>query len=352
MSKVFKKTSGHGDLTLYLGRRDFVDHVTSVDVVDGVLKVDPANLNGRKVFIYLACAFRYGSEDLDVMGMSCRKDIWVKRIQVFPVQGGGIPKTPMQESLLKKAGEQAHHFAFEMPSNLPCSVALQPAPSDSGKACGVDFELKAYIAKEADNADEVIEKKDTCRLMIRKIQFAPVNTNSGPTVEITSPIQLTASLGKENYYHGDPITVKVNINNDSAKAVKKIKISVEQNTAVVLYSSDNYVKAVCSEEFGETINANSTFEKEFTLTPLLANNTEKRGIAVDGRLKDGDTNLASTTLCETGEKEMQGIIISYKVKVSVSLSSGGLLGSLTGSDVVAELPLILMSPKPAEVKLE
>ena len=121
--------------------------------VDGVLKVDPANLNGRKgnrispglynpsqkqfktdqasppdhpgstdshvlclfiVFIYLACAFRYGSEDLDVMGMSCRKDIWVKRIQVFPVQGGGIPKTPMQESLLKKAGEQAHHFAFEV----------------------------------------------------------------------------------------------------------------------------------------------------------------------------------------------------------------------------------------------
>ena len=46
----------------------------------------------------------------------------------------------------------------------------------------------------------------------------------------------------------------------------------------------------------ETINANSTFEKEFTMTPLLANNSEKRGIAVDGRLKDGDTNLASTTL--------------------------------------------------------
>ena len=120
--------------------------------VDGVLKVDPAKLNGRKgnrispglynpsqkqfktdqtfprtiqavltptsfvfiVFVYLACAFRYGSEDLDVMGMSCRKDIWVKRMQVFPVLGGGIPKTSMQEALLKKAGEQAHHFAFEV----------------------------------------------------------------------------------------------------------------------------------------------------------------------------------------------------------------------------------------------
>ena len=120
--------------------------------VDGVLKVDPANLNGRKgnsippglcnpfqwqiqlnktsnltiyatltptstvfiVFVYLACAFRYGSEDLDVIGLSCRRDIWVKRVQVFPVIAGGIGKTPMQEALVKKAGEQAHHFSFEV----------------------------------------------------------------------------------------------------------------------------------------------------------------------------------------------------------------------------------------------
>lgn len=46
----------------------------------------------------------------------------------------------------------------------------------------------------------------------------------------------------------------------------------------------------------ETINANSTLEKSFQITPLLANNKEKRGLSVDGRLKDEDTNLASTTL--------------------------------------------------------
>uniref|UniRef100_A0A8C5B9Y1 Arrestin-C n=1 Tax=Gadus morhua TaxID=8049 RepID=A0A8C5B9Y1_GADMO len=316
--KFFKKTSGNGDLTLYLGKRDFVDHVTSVDIVDGVLKVDPANLNGRKVFVYLACAFRYGSEDLDVIGLSCRRDIWVKRVQVFPVIAGGIGKTPMQEALVKKAGEQAHHFSFEMPTNLPCSVALQPGPNDSGKV----FPL-SHSTPLLSSSWLCSRFRDTCRLMIRKIQFSPASTNAGPKAEITSPLQLSASLGKENYYHGDPISINVKINNDSSKVVKKIKITVEQNTAVVLYSSDNYVKAVCSEEFGETINANSTFEKEFTMTPLLANNSEKRGIAVDGRLKDGDTNLASTTLCESGEKEMQGIIISYKVKVSVSLSSGG-----------------------------
>ena len=70
------------------------------------------------VFVYLACSFRYGSEDLDVMGMSCRRDIWVKRVQVYPSLGGGIAKTPMQESLMKKAGELAHNFAFEVQEGI------------------------------------------------------------------------------------------------------------------------------------------------------------------------------------------------------------------------------------------
>lgn len=74
-----------------------------------------------------------------------------------------------------------------MPTDLPCSVSLQPGPGDAGKvptqhiqtvtllemtvaqvlypqlvalqACGVDFEIKAYLANAALNPDEVIEKK-------------------------------------------------------------------------------------------------------------------------------------------------------------------------------------------------
>ncbi|KAM9849676.1 arrestin 3b, retinal (X-arrestin) [Aulostomus maculatus] len=353
MSKVFKKTSGNGHIALYLGKRDFVDNVDSVEVVDGVVKVDPSGLNGRKVYVYLACAFRYGSEELDVIGLSFRRDIWIQRVQVYPPVEGNATKSPIQESLLKKVGEQGHPFSFQMPANLPCSVSLQPGPNDAGKACGVDFEVKAYLANAANNVDEVIEKKDTCRLMIRKIQFAPASNKAGPKAELTKqflmtdkPVHLEASLGKEIYYHGDPITVSVKINNETNKVVKKVKVSVEQLTSVVLYSSDTYTKAVCSEEFGETINANSTLEKSFQITPLLANNKEKRGLSVDGRLKDEDTHLASTTLSQ-GDKEMQGIIVSYKVKVNLMVSSGGLLGGLTASDVTVELPLTLMSPKPA-----
>uniref|UniRef100_A0A8C6KDE1 Arrestin-C n=1 Tax=Nothobranchius furzeri TaxID=105023 RepID=A0A8C6KDE1_NOTFU len=321
--RVFKKTSGNGVIALYLGRRDFVDHVDSVDLVDGIVKVDPSGLNGRKVFIYLACAFRYGSDDLDVISLSFRRDIWLKRIQIYPPTNGNPTKTPMQESLLKKVGEQGCPFSFQMPTNLPCSVSCQPRPNDRGKACGVDFEVKAYLANDADNPDEVIDKKDTCRLMIRKIQYAPAN-KAGPKAELSKqfmmsdkPIHVQACLEKEVYYHGDPITVNVKINNETTKTVKKIKITVDQLANVVLYSSDTYTKEVCAEEFEETVGACSTYEKNFQVTPLLANNKEKRGIAVDGRLKDEDTNLASTTLSQ-GDKEMQGIIVSYKVKVTVA----------------------------------
>ncbi|KAM6924303.1 arrestin 3b, retinal (X-arrestin) isoform 1-T2 [Xenentodon cancila] len=358
MSKVFKKTSGNGTIALYLGKRDFVDNVDSVEVVDGVVKVDPSGLDGKKVFVYLACAFRYGSEDLDVIGVSFRRDIWIQRVQVYPATGGNTASSPIQESLMKKVGEQGCPFSFQMPANLPCSVSLQPGPNDSGKACGVDFEVKAYIAKEVNNPDEVIEKKDTCRLMIRKIQFAPANNKAGPKVELSKqfmmsdkPVHVEASLEKEVYYHGDPISVNVKINNETTKTVKKIKISVDQLTNVVLYSSDTYTKEVSTQEFAETVGANATFNKSFQITPLLSNNKEKRGISVDGRLKDEDTNLASTTLAQ-GDKEMQGIIVSYKVKVSLTVSGGGMLGGLTGSDVVVEIPLTLMSPKPAGYQLD
>ena len=38
------------------------------------------------------------------------------------------------------------------------------------------------------------------------------------------------------------------------------------------------------------------FCKVHYLTPLLANNRDKRGLALDGKLKHEDTNLASSTM--------------------------------------------------------
>ncbi|XP_026863573.1 arrestin 3a, retinal (X-arrestin) [Electrophorus electricus] len=356
MAKVFKKTSGNGQLSLFLGKRDYVDHVDYVDPVEGVLKIEPTDLGDRKVWIQLCCAFRYGSEDLDVIGLTFRKDIWTHHIQLHPDCGYKPALTEMHETLLKKSGDQSYVFTFNIPTNMPCSVTLQPGLEDKGKPCGVDFEVKAYLARAAEDPDEKIDKKDTCRLIIRKVQFAPDNTGSGQKAEICKtfmmsdkPVLLEAFLDKDIYYHGEPIPVKVKVKNETSKVVKKIRISIDQTTDVILYSADKYTKTVLSEEFSETVEGNATFEKTLAITPLLANNKEKRGLALDGKLKEGDTNLASSTILQPGmDKEVLGILVSYKIKVNLLMSGGGLLGGLVPSDMTVELPLTLMHPRPIE----
>ncbi|XP_075448901.1 beta-arrestin-1 isoform X3 [Ascaphus truei] len=383
-TRVFKKASPNGKLTVYLGKRDFVDHIDVVDPVDGVVLVDPEYLKERKgltglchrcrrycrneqkmlevvlsqVFVTLTCAFRYGREDLDVLGLTFRKDLFVANIQAFPpIPEEKKPLTRLQERLIKKLGEHAYPFTFEIPPNLPCSVTLQPGPEDTGKACGVDYEVKAFCAE---NVEEKIHKRNSVRLVIRKVQYAPERPGPQPMAETTrqflmsdKPLHLEASLDKEIYYHGEPINVNVHVTNNTNKTVKKIRISVRQYADICLFNTAQYKCPVAVDEADNDVVApSSTFCKVYTLTPFLANNREKRGLALDGKLKHEDTNLASSTLLRDGaNKEILGIIVSYKVKVKLVVSRGGLLGDLASSDVAVELPFTLMHPKPKEEPL-
>ncbi|KAM9767290.1 beta-arrestin-1 isoform 2-T2 [Dama dama] len=333
-TRVFKKASPNGKLTVYLGKRDFVDHIDLVEPVDGVVLVDPEYLKERRVYVTLTCAFRYGREDLDVLGLTFRKDLFVANVQSFPpAPEDKKPLTRLQERLIKKLGEHAYPFTFEIPPNLPCSVTLQPGPEDTGKACGVDYEVKAFCAE---NLEEKIHKRNSVRLVIRKVQYAPERPGPQPTAETTrqflmsdKPLHLEASLDKEIYYHGEPISVNVHVTNNTNKTVKKIKISVRQYADICLFNTAQYKCPVAMEEADDTVAPSSTFCKVYTLTPFLANNREKRGLALDGKLKHEDTNLASSTLLREGaNREILGIIVSYKVKVKLVVSRGGLLGDL------------------------
>uniref|UniRef100_A0A7N5KQL1 48 kDa protein n=1 Tax=Ailuropoda melanoleuca TaxID=9646 RepID=A0A7N5KQL1_AILME len=161
------------------------------------------------------------------------------------------------------------------------------------------------------------------------------------------PLQLKACLSKEIFYHGEPIPVTVTVINNTEKVVKKISVSVEQVANVVLYSSDFYTKIVALEESEEKIQPNGSLTKTITILPLLANNRVKKGIALDGKLKDEDTNLASSTIIKDGiDRTVLGILVAYKIKVKLTVS--GLLGDFTSSEVSMELPFRLMHPRPEE----
>ncbi|KAH0623881.1 hypothetical protein JD844_007066, partial [Phrynosoma platyrhinos] len=362
---TYKKMSRDKAVAIYLGKRDFIDHIDDVEPV---------------VYVTLACVFRYGQEDIDIIGLSFRKDIYVSRVQ--------------------------------FPDYLPCSVCLQPAPRDVGKCCGVEFEVKAFYAEDP---EETILKRNAVRLMIRKIQYAPEVAGPQPHAETSwqfflskRPLHLKACLSKEDlkvplveipiaafvsgsldpkesdaslkypdeersalaikaneisasgsrvssiafivssllwvYYHGETIPVTVTVINNTEKVVKKISVSVEQVANVVLYSSDFYTKTVALVEAEEKIQPNCILTKTITVLPLLANNKVKRGIALDGKLKDEDTNLASSTIIKDGiDKTVMGILVAYKIKVKLTVS--GLLGDFISSEVSMEIPFRLMHPK-------
>ena len=76
-------------------------------------------------------------------------------------------------------------------------MTLQPAQGDTEKPCGVDFILRCYVAK---NADDKIEKRNSVRLAIKKITHAPVEhtkrvSHSSPSLKLG---HLFSQFGEEH----------------------------------------------------------------------------------------------------------------------------------------------------------
>ncbi|XP_037037581.1 beta-arrestin-1 isoform X10 [Bradysia coprophila] len=304
-TRVFKKSSSNGKITVYLGKRDFVDHITHVDPIDGVVLIDPEYVKDRKVFGHVLAAFRYGREDLDVLGLTFRKDLYLAQEQIYPQTSNDRPLTRLQERLIKKLGQHAFPFYFEVPPHCPASVSLQPAPGDTGKPCGVDYELKAFVGEHIDDKPH---KRNSVRLAIRKIMYAPSKLGEQPSIEVSkefmlkpNKIHLEASLDKELYHHGETISVNVHIANNSNRTVKKIKVSVRQFADICLFSTAQYKCTVAEIE---------------------------------------------SEIADPSQRENLGIIVQYKVKVKLCIG-----GPLLPGDLVAELPFILMHPKPEEEDL-
>ncbi|CEF63188.1 Arrestin family and Arrestin-like, N-terminal domain and Arrestin C-terminal-like domain and Arrestin, C-terminal domain and Arrestin, N-terminal domain and Immunoglobulin E-set domain-containing protein [Strongyloides ratti] len=342
-TRVFKKTSPNGKITTYLGKRDFIDSGDHVDIIDGMVLLDEEYVtSGKKIMTHLLAAFRYGREDLDVLGLTFRKDLVSQYVQIFPVleENQSRPLTRLQERLKKKLGPNAFPFWFEIPPLSASSVTLQPAPGDTGKPCGVDYELKTYVDGCVDINDK--PKKH--------------NSKPQPIIEVSkefmmSPglLHLEISLDREMFYHGETIAVNVHIQNNSNRTVKKIKAFVVQTADICLFTTATYNCDVAKIESTEgfPVGPGSTLSKVYNLMPLLLFNRDKRGLALDGQLKHEDTNLASSTiLSKNTTKENLGIIVQYKIRVRLSIA-----GAL-GGELVAELPFTLTHAKPAESPVE
>lgn len=93
------------------------------------------------MYVTLTCAFRYGRDDLDVIGLTFRKDLYVLTTQIFPPVPDQVPKTltPLQEKLMKKLGENAYPFTFEV-------GAAPPRPHGSMVCTGAHLRARSLSA--------------------------------------------------------------------------------------------------------------------------------------------------------------------------------------------------------------
>lgn len=289
------------------GKRDFVDHISAVEPVDGVVVLDEEYINERrKVFGQLVCSFRYGREEDEVMGLNFQKELFLASEQLYPPPQKVDPLKPInsktQERLLKKLGPNAVPFTFNVPASAPASITLQQAKDENGEPCGVQYYVKIF-AGESDT--DRSHRRSTVNLGIRKVQYAPSKQGNQPCTVVRkdfmlSPgeLELEVTLDKQLYHHGEKVAINLCIRNHSNKVVKKIKAMVQQGVDVVLFQNGQYRNTIASIETAEgcPLQPGSSLQKVIYLTPLLSSVPNKRGIALDGQLKKEDTNLASTTL--------------------------------------------------------
>ena len=110
--------------------------------------------------------------------------------------------------------------------------------------------------------------------------------------------------------------------------------------------SAQYKRVVAEVESSEgfPLQQGSACQRSYSITPLFSHCKEKRGLAVDGHLREEDTLLASSTIMPQEAarlaefKENYGVVVRYMVKVRLVVS--------LGADMKLNLPFILTHPKP------
>ncbi|XP_046615319.1 arrestin homolog [Neodiprion virginianus] len=383
--RVFKKSSSNNKLTLYLASRDLVVSAGKIDRLQGVLLVDPDYLQDKKVYGQVTLTFRYGREDEEVMGLKFCNEAVMCLAQLYPPYPGAEHQetnTPLQETLIKRLGANAHAFTMEITPLAPPSVQLVPAKEYNGAPIGTSYDVRAYVAEKA---DEKLHRRTMVRMGIRVVQRSSppplplktphsIPTATGPSLsaflkpqrtkpaelandiieqdELTPPhaavekpfllsdgrVGLEARLDRAIYSHGDSIFVHVNVNNNSSKSVRRIKVFVVQHVDVCMFSNGKFknVVALVSSQDGCPVGPGSSLTTSYSLKPIKG--STKNWIALEDSYTKAGATLASTVVSSGNSPEDRNVFaiyVSYYVKVKLLVSG-------MGGEVSLKLPFSLM----------
>eukprot|EP01147_Barroeca_monosierra_P004513 gene4513-8554_t len=358
--RIFKKNSRAGKLTAYLGKRDFYEQDGVVDLIDGMIKVHSPPESGCYTFATIRVKLDYGVDAANVLGASLSKIIYQDTQRVIPPSASDPPYlTPLQQNLLRKLKDETYPFTFQLPGGCSSSVSIENTSQDvKAKSCAVEWELIIFTAASSDAKE--VTWVDSVHFDIRKLSHAQqlASQQHKPHQEITKTfslgggsIALVAELGREVYYHGQPISGNISIINSSKRTIKGIDIRVRQFASIRTPKGGEILSHKCvvaefASNEGFPISPSSNFQKVFQIAPSLSTIGENQNVALDGYGNDhADTCLASSTQLISGASEPQvGIIVSYDVKIKLHCT--GMNGIVS-----CKLPFMLSTPAPDLRKL-
>ncbi|KAH8855561.1 Beta-arrestin-1 [Schistosoma japonicum] len=189
---------------------------------NGILTITQDVKNAEYVFLILTCSYRFGRDDLDVLGITFQKELiiytkclwpnhpfdnkqltkssikWTKSFKklkrlskhktqnineqitcteenddpcgIFSETLKDIDFTPFQSKLLSKYGELAFPFRIILPTTSPSSVAIHPNEDDSRKLYGVSYALTAFAGENLESSQPF---NSTVTIILRKYIAGP-----------------------------------------------------------------------------------------------------------------------------------------------------------------------------------
>ena len=168
------------------------------------------------------------------MGLKFAKEMVLCKEMIVPQGKRQNQVTSLQERLISKLGDTQNVFPFIfcLPDSSPPSVTLAPGSNDNtgGKPLGVEYEMKAYAAESDQDPGH---RRSTVSLRIRKVQYCALERGKKQPSTLVSKsftfspgkVALEVTLDRDIYYHGEDIAAQIQINNNSKKSVRSIKVT-------------------------------------------------------------------------------------------------------------------------------
>ncbi|CAH8496055.1 unnamed protein product [Schistosoma rodhaini] len=337
------------------------------------------------VFLILTCSYRFGRDDLDVLGLTFQKELllytkclwpnrsiidnqlpmnniknqktWKNKFKkkskrkiesieevssiVLSDDSYGIfsqtltinDLTPFQLKMINKNNQQTIPFRIILPPSIsPSSVAIQTTQGSNNKPYGINYELTAFIGQRIDDNQPA---SSTVTIVLRKLTAGPKITQR-PLQPIVESIKKTinlpcyygelfikASIEKPLYYHDESVCVSIVLDNLCQLPVRKLQVAIVQIAEVFVLTKGTY-RLTVDKHFCK-VNLPQAGEEQWKYTTILntnlTDNILKHGVALDGYIRQEKNWLASSTVLNLSENFKECLEMMQNINKNVNNST-------------------------------